>query len=146
MGSLVREVITELSAQPWGKNIIVTINELEPATGEPGLIRQVWHNLLSNAIKFSREKTPPRITIGSFKEKEEVIYYVCDQGIGFDMKYADTIFEVFTRLSPSQITEGTGVGLALVKRIILRHQGRIWVESEINEGTSFFFTLKGNYG
>jgi len=146
VGTLVKEVIAELSSQFFGKNILITVNELEPAIGDPGLIRQVWHNLLSNAIKFSKENTPPVITIGSFKKKEEVIYYIRDQGIGFDMKYADTIFDVFSRLSPSQTTEGTGVGLALVRRIILRHQGRVWVESGQDIGTTFFFTLKGNNG
>lgn len=146
MQSLVRSVITELTSQPGSKEITFVIKDLKPSQGDSGLIRQVWYNLITNAIKFSESSSPPHITIGSYEKNEDIIYYIKDKGIGFDMQYAEKIFEVFSRLHPSMDTEGTGVGLALVKRIILRHQGRIWVESGIGRGTTIYFTIQGKDG
>ncbi|PWR75653.1 PAS domain S-box protein [Methanospirillum stamsii] len=146
MSGLVKSVITELTSQPGMKDISVTIENLHPAKGDVGLIRQVWYNLISNSIKFTSEQQTPVITIGSYEKEKEIIYYIKDQGIGFDMQYADKVFEVFSRLDPTQDIEGTGVGLALVKRIILRHHGRIWVQSGEGRGTTFYFTLQGKDG
>ncbi len=146
MGGLVRGVITELTSQPESRNISVHIKDLHSPKGDPGLIRQVWYNLISNSIKFTPPDTVPDITIGSYEKEDEIIYYIEDHGIGFDMQYADKVFEVFSRLAPSPDAEGTGVGLALVKRIILRHHGRIWVKSGKGRGTTFYFTVQGRDG
>ncbi|NLV27504.1 MAG: PAS domain S-box protein [Methanomicrobiales archaeon] len=146
MDDLVRGVITELTSHPDSKDITIKIDKLHPSKGDPGLIKQVWHNLVSNSIKFTPNHITPSITIGSYEKEGEIIYYIKDQGIGFDMQYADKVFEVFSRLDPYQTVEGTGVGLALVKRIIIRHHGRIWVRSEEGRGTTFYFTIKGRDG
>jgi PAS domain S-box-containing protein len=146
MGGLVRGVITELTSQPETRNISVHIKDMRSSKGDPGLIRQVWYNLISNSIKFTLPDTVPDITIGSYEKESEIIYYIKDNGIGFDMQYADKVFEVFSRLAPSPNAEGTGVGLALVKRIILRHHGRIWVQSGKGRGTTFYFTVQGRDG
>ncbi len=146
MGGLVRGVITELTNQPENRNISVHIKDLHSSKGDPGLIRQVWYNLISNSIKFTPLDSVPDITIGSYEKEDEIIYYIEDHGIGFDMQYADKVFEVFSRLAPSPEAEGTGVGLALVKRIILRHYGRIWVRSGKGRGTTFYFTVQGRDG
>jgi light-regulated signal transduction histidine kinase (bacteriophytochrome) len=115
---------------------------MAPAVGDPTLIRQVLINLLSNAVKFTRDRKPAVIEAGSHSEGSELIYYVKDNGIGFDMKYYDKLFGVFERLHPQEDYEGTGVGLAIVRRIIHRHSGRIWAESTLNEGAAFYFTLR----
>ena len=146
MQSMVKGVITELTSQPGSKEVTFVMKDLNPSQGDTGLIRQVWYNLITNAIKFSENNSPPHITIGSYETNEDIIYYIQDKGIGFDMQYAEKIFEVFSRLHPSIDTEGTGVGLALVKRIILRHQGRIWVKSREGRGTTIFFTIQGKDG
>ncbi|HPP77678.1 PAS domain S-box protein [Methanospirillum sp.] len=146
MAGLVRGVITELTSQPESRQISVSIQDLPSSQGDPSLIRQVWYNLISNSIKFARPGTIPDITIGSYERENEIIYYIKDKGVGFDMQYADKVFEVFSRLAPSPEIEGTGVGLALVKRIILRHHGRIWVQSKAGRGTTFYFTMQGRNG
>ena len=105
------------------------------------MIRQVWVNLISNAIKYSRNKETPKIEIGYYTEGKENIYYVEDNGTGFDMKYSDKLFRVFQRLHSTAEFEGTGIGLALSKRIIDRHGGRIWAESRLGEGAMFKFSL-----
>lgn len=114
-----------------------------PAFGDPSLIRQVLVNLLSNAVKFTRDRKPAVIEMGSYIEGGACIYYVKDNGAGFDMRYHDKLFGVFERLHPEEEYEGTGVGLAIVQRVIHRHGGRIWAESTLNEGAAFYFTLSG---
>lgn len=114
-----------------------------PAFGDPSLIRQVLVNLLSNAVKFTRERRPAVIEMGSCIEGGDRIYYVKDNGVGFDMRYHDKLFGVFERLHHEEDYEGTGVGLAIVQRVIHRHGGRIWAESALNEGAAFYFTLSG---
>lgn len=146
MAGLVRGVITELTSQEGSKNISITITDLHPSEGDPALLRQVWYNLISNSIKFTPAGSTPDITIGSYEKEKNIIYYIKDKGIGFDMQCADKIFEVFSRLCQSPDIEGTGVGLALVKRIILRHHGRIWVQSRKGRGTTFYFTVQGTNG
>jgi light-regulated signal transduction histidine kinase (bacteriophytochrome) len=96
---------------------------------------------LSNAFKYTRKNTKPKIEIGSERNDHEVLYYVKDNGVGFDMAYSDKLFGVFQRLHRKQDFEGTGVGLALVKRIIDRHNGRVWAEAKVNEGAVFYFAL-----
>ena len=105
------------------------------------MVRQVFVNLLSNAIKFTGQREIARIEIGSQSDSEEDIYYVKDNGAGFDPKHAGKLFGVFQRLHGQEEFEGTGVGLALVQRIIHRHGGRIWAKSNVNQGATFYFTV-----
>lgn len=114
---------------------------MPPAMGDPTLIRQVLINLLSNAVKLTRDRQPAVIEAGGYTEGSERIYYVRGNGIDFDLQYYDKLFGVFERLHPQEDYEGTGVGLAIVRRIIHRHGGRVWAESTLNEGATFYFTL-----
>jgi PAS domain S-box-containing protein len=119
----------------------VTLLPLVAAHVDPNLMNQVFTNLISNAIKYSEGKDNPAIEIGSKEEQTETIYYVKDNGVGFDMKYYDKLFGVFQRLHGAEEFEGTGVGLALVKRIITRHGGKVWAEAELGKGATFYFSL-----
>jgi light-regulated signal transduction histidine kinase (bacteriophytochrome) len=101
----------------------------------------VWINLISNAIKFSKHKSKPSIEIGSYQKDNLVIYYVKDNGAGFDMQYYDKLFGVFQRLHSQEEFEGTGIGLAIVQKIVHRHNGTVWAESKLNEGACFYFSL-----
>jgi len=106
-------------------------------------LRQVWVNLLSNAVKYSRKAEQARIEIGALPEAHRSVYFVRDNGVGFDMKYADKLFGVFQRLHHADEFEGTGIGLAIVQRVVHRHGGRVWAEAKVNEGATFCFTLQG---
>jgi PAS domain S-box-containing protein len=119
----------------------VTVHTLLPACADKNLILQVFFNLISNALKYSKMKSNPEIEINSFYERDKVVYYVKDNGVGFDMKYSDKLFGVFERLHDATEFEGTGVGLALVKRIITRHGGSVWAEAETGKGAQFYFSL-----
>lgn len=138
---LVKEVIDELKGEMEGRNVQIILGTLPSCRGDPSLVRQVFFNLLSNALKFTRRRENAQIEIGSFQIDNHTVYTIRDNGIGFDMRYADKIFTVFQRLHSTQEYEGTGIGLAIVRRIIDRHGGRIGVESAVDEGTTFFFTL-----
>lgn len=120
----------------------VDIGELPDAYGDPTMLRQVFQNLVSNAFKFSSKSTEPRITIGAQRQQERIVYFVADNGVGFDMRHADKLFGVFQRLHSDRDFPGTGAGLAIVKRLVERHGGRVWVESKPNTGTTFRFTLR----
>ena len=101
----------------------------------------VWYNLISNAIKFTRDREVAKISIGYTNEPKENVFYITDNGAGFDMRYAHKLFGVFQRLHNKSEFEGTGIGLANVRRIISRHGGRTWAESQLNLGATFYFTL-----
>jgi PAS domain S-box-containing protein len=137
---LAREVVAELRYEHAGRNVNFSIMAMPPCQADPRLLRQVYLNLISNALKFTRSRDVGRIEIGAFTDNHQVVYFVRDNGVGFDMRYAGKIFGVFQRLHSSGEYEGTGVGLAIVQRIIELHEGRIWVESAMDKGTTFFFT------
>lgn len=118
----------------------IRINTLPPAEVDHTLIQQVWINLISNAVKYSGKKENPEVEIGAEKINDETVYYVKDNGTGFDMKYSDKLFGVFQRLHSPKEFEGTGVGLAIVHRIVSKHGGSIWADAKVNEGATFYFT------
>lgn len=135
---LVRGILNEIRVDP---GIRIILNDLAPSYADKALITQVWVNLLSNAIKYSSKKEKPVIEIGIVRSDKEVIYYIKDNGTGFDMNYAGKLFAVFQRLHKESEFQGTGIGLALVKRIVNKHHGRVWAEGKVNEGATFYFSL-----
>ena len=141
LGELARTVFDELKSYAPDRTLRFKIETLSSARGDLPMIHQVFTNLLSNAIKFTRPKESASIEIGSRVEHNHDVYYVKDNGVGFDMKYVDKLFRVFQRLQSVEEFEGTGVGLAIVRRIIHRHGGRVWAEGKVNEGATFYFTL-----
>ena len=141
MGRLAGEVFAEVTASIPEREIQVNIKPLPPARGDSGLIHQVFFNLISNAVKFTRHGDKAIIEVGSCEDKKENIYYVKDNGIGFDIQYADKLFGAFQRLHSEKEFEGTGIGLAIVQRVINRHSGQVWAEGKVNEGATFYFTL-----
>ena len=138
---LIKQVLSTLFADPNGKDVKFDIQELPPCQGDPVLLTQVWMNLISNAVKFSRKKSSPNIQIGFTRNDARLVYYVKDNGTGFDMRYYEKLFGVFQRLHRAEEYEGTGVGLAIVNRIIRRHGGEVWAESTLGEGATFYFSI-----
>ena len=142
-GKLVRGVLDDLNGQREGRRIDLRIADLPACQAEPALLKQVWVNLLSNALKYTGKREAAIVEIGCAMEKGRNVYFVRDNGAGFDMKYAHKLFGVFQRLHRAEDFEGTGVGLAIVQRVIHRHGGQIWAESAVNCGATFYFTLEG---
>jgi signal transduction histidine kinase len=138
---LIEQVLATLSSEHEERQIEMNIGDLPVCLGDASLLKQVWMNLLSNALKFTRDCKPARIEIGFEQQPGEIIYFVKDNGTGFDMRYVDKLFGVFQRLHRPEDYEGTGVGLAIVQRIIRRHGGRVWAESELGKGAAFYFSL-----
>jgi light-regulated signal transduction histidine kinase (bacteriophytochrome) len=138
----VRDVIAELDVEKQGRNIDLRVDPLSPCHGDPSLLKQVWTNLLSNALKYTRKKEKAVIEVGSQSHGGENLYFVRDNGTGFDMRYAHKLFGVFQRLHRNDEFEGTGVGLAIVQRVVHRHGGRVWAESIPDGGATFHFSLK----
>ncbi|MGB8353967.1 MAG: CHASE3 domain-containing protein [Chthoniobacteraceae bacterium] len=143
MNSLAQEVIQELRTDQNGRSVVWKCQPLPAVHGDPALLRQVLINLFSNAVKYSRPRDPAVIQVGCNDGAlaGETVFFVKDNGVGFDMAYADKLFGVFQRLHRADEFEGTGIGLANVRRIILRHGGRTWAESKPDAGATFFFTL-----
>jgi len=140
MNRLVKSVMDEqLSLN--GNIATVKMEKLEPAQCDSSLLRQVWINLISNALKYSGKQEKPEIQISSLRKENRVVYSIKDNGVGFDMKYAEKLFGVFQRLHRITEFEGTGIGLALVHRILVRHRGKIWADSEPGKGATFYFSL-----
>lgn len=141
MTELARAVADELASSVPERHLQVEMQPLPPALGDRGMMRQVWVNLLANAIKFTRGKDPAVIEVGHLVRDNWNVYYVKDNGVGFDMQYSNKLFGVFQRLHAADEFEGTGVGLAIVQQIIQRHGGRVWAEGRVHEGATIYFRL-----
>jgi len=142
MSALVRSVLDEMRRES-GTLPELDVQALPSSHGDSSLLRQVWINLISNAVKFSAKVEHPRIEIGGYPEGAARVYYVKDNGAGFDMKYYDKLFGVFQRLHRSDEYPGTGVGLAIVQRVVSKHGGKVWAQGAVKQGATFFFTLPG---
>lgn len=142
MGQLAQQCLEDLASQRAGREVTVEIGALPACAGDPGLLKQVWSNLLSNALKYTAMRAQARIEVGAQAEPGRApVYFVRDNGSGFDMAYAQKLFGVFQRLHREEEFEGTGVGLAIVQRIVHRHGGRVWAEAAPDRGACFFFTV-----
>ncbi len=144
ISSLAKNVYGEFDQDTQGRNIDFTVEDLPKTKADRALITQVLTNLIGNSIKFTREKENAKINIGFKSDNEDNIYYVKDNGAGFDMKYYDKLFGLFQRLHSQEEFEGTGVGLSIVQRIISRHGGRVWGESEVGNGATIYFSIPKN--
>jgi PAS domain S-box-containing protein len=143
MADLVRTIAEDVRRTAGDRPLEIAVGPLPPARGDRDMLRQVITNLLDNASKFTRRRTPGRIDVGHRSEGQETVYFVKDNGAGFDPRYGGKLFGVFQRLHKAEEFEGTGVGLAIVQRIVLRHGGRVWAEGQLDQGATFFFTLRG---
>jgi signal transduction histidine kinase len=141
LNPLISDVVSSVLEQNPDHKVSVIIYDLPPCYGDKAMIQQVFMNLISNAVKFSRKRSDPQLEIGTVQDQTGTVYYVKDNGIGFDMALSNQIFKPFIRLVRTDQFEGSGVGLATVHRIIRRHGGKIWVTSTPGEGTTFSFTF-----
>lgn len=141
MEQIARAAFDELKPVVSGRDIRFTVHALPEASGDPLLIRQVFSNLLRNALKFTQHREVSQIEIGGRAEDFEMVYFVGDNGAGFDMKFSDKLFRAFQRLHPQEEFKGTGIGLSIVQRIISRHNGRVWAEGSPDKGATFYFSL-----
>lgn len=141
MSALIREVWQEIVTINPGRALTLKLEELPPCFADRALLKQVISNILGNAAKFTSSRDEAVIEVGFQKQKNEIVYYIRDNGVGFDMNYYDKLFIIFKTLHDRKEYGGTGVGLALAQRIINRHGGRIWAESKINQGSTFYFTI-----
>jgi two-component system sensor histidine kinase/response regulator len=144
MDGVLESVVQELKATEEGLKVSWKIHQVPPCCGDYRLLRQVWINLLTNAVKYSARKASPQVEVGAEEKGSQVVYFVKDNGAGFDMKYADQLFGVFQRLHKPTEFEGTGVGLAIVQRIIFRHKGKVWAEGAVDKGACFYFSIPLN--
>ena len=140
---LVRQCVDELRAEQQGRRVQIAIGDLPACQADPALLKHVWMNLMSNALKYTRKQEVAVIEVGSREQAGACVYFVKDNGVGIDMQYADKLFGVFQRLHRPEDYEGTGVGLAIVQRVIHRHGGRVWAEAAVNKGATFYFTFEG---
>jgi light-regulated signal transduction histidine kinase (bacteriophytochrome) len=142
MDDMVRQIVVDLKPELNGREVEFEIDALGEAKGDPILVKQVLVNLIANAVKFTRDRQPGHIEIGTRRDPEgNKMFFVKDNGAGFDMRYASKLFGVFQRLHHADEYEGTGVGLAIVRRLVERHGGKVWADSRPGEGATFFFTL-----
>ena len=143
LDALVEETIQAMALDTGQRNIAWTVQSLPVVRGDPAMLKQVFANLLGNAVKYTRPRDPAQIEIGCMGEEDgRLILFVRDNGVGFEMKYADKLFGVFQRMHRADQFEGTGIGLANVRRIIARHGGRTWAEATLDRGATFYFTLR----
>ena len=141
MQRMAADVYNDIATQDDKARIDFRVSQLGHAYGDASMIKQIWINLISNAIKYTSKIPAPLIEVGCNTSQSETVYFIKDNGAGFDMEYYDKLFGVFKRLHSEKQFEGNGVGLAIVKRIVERHKGRVWAESEIGKGATFFFAL-----
>ncbi len=144
MAALIETARRDLASEMAGRKIVWSIGPMPGIIGDPATLRQVVLNLVSNALKYSRPRVETRIEIGAAESALETIFYVRDNGVGFNPQYVGKLFNVFQRLHSAAEFEGTGIGLAIVQRIIARHGGRTWAEGRMDEGASFYFTIPKN--
>jgi light-regulated signal transduction histidine kinase (bacteriophytochrome) len=140
---LVGEVVADLRQESEGRKLDWHIAPLPAVECDPGLMKQVFANLLSNAVKYTRPRPVAVIEVGCRKANGGCVIFVRDNGVGFNMKYADKLFGVFQRFHRAEEFEGTGVGLATVDRIVRKHGGHVWAESSVDQGATFYFTVAG---
>jgi light-regulated signal transduction histidine kinase (bacteriophytochrome) len=142
LDQLVKGVLDDLRHDTQGRNIAWTIGPLPAVQGDPAMLRQVFMNLVDNAVKYTRHREQAKIEIGSSNGASgETVVFVRDNGVGFDMQYVDKLFGVFQRLHSANEFEGTGIGLANVRRIVQRHGGRTWAEGKVDGGATIYFSL-----
>lgn len=142
MGDIIRDIWKDLNIINQDRNINLLVNEMPPGRGDRTLIKQVYFNLLSNAVKFTKCRDTAHIEAGGYDSKNEHVYHIMDNGVGFDMAYHDKLFGMFQRLQNSSDSDGTGAGLATVQLIVHRHGGRVWAEGKPDKGACFYFTLR----
>ena len=141
LSAMVAEVAAELQQSEPQRRVEITVPPGLEVTADPKLLHAVVNNLLGNAWKFTTNRAAARISVGTLRQGDEAIYFIRDNGAGFDMRYVDKLFGAFQRLHSSEEFAGTGIGLATVKRVITLHGGRIWAEGTVGEGATFYFTL-----
>jgi light-regulated signal transduction histidine kinase (bacteriophytochrome) len=141
MHRIASEVMNEMISLEQNRKIEYKIDQLMPCLGDNAMLHHVWTNLISNALKYTRKRELTKVEIGSSLENENILYFIHDNGSGFDMRYYDKLFGVFQRLHSVNEFEGTGVGLAFVKRIVNRHGGKVWAEGKPGEGAVFYFSI-----
>jgi len=146
MDTLIRDAWKELEVINPDRNMRLTVKNIPAGYGDRALIKQVCINLFSNAVKFTKYRDAAHIEAGGSIDGDENVYFVRDNGFGFDMEYYDKLFGVFQRLHSADDFEGTGVGLTIVQRIVHRHGGRVWVEGKVDEGACFYFALSKQEG
>ena len=141
-GAIVAQVVRDARARAGERSVSVCVGETPTVWGDPSLLKQVFVNLIDNAFKYTRMRAEAVVEIGSRESGGERVFFVRDNGAGFDMLYGEKLFGVFQRLHRAEDFEGTGVGLAIVQRIIQRHGGRIWAEAAVDRGATFYFTTE----
>jgi signal transduction histidine kinase len=141
VSALVQGILRDLRKEQNARQIDISVGPLPGCRGDPSLLTQIFVNLLSNALKFTRHRAVARIEIGCQEQGPEQVYFVRDNGAGFDMQYAEKLFGVFQRFHRADEFEGTGIGLSIVQRIVHRHGGRIWAEAHLEQGATFYFTI-----
>jgi light-regulated signal transduction histidine kinase (bacteriophytochrome) len=143
---MVAEVVSDLGSEQAARDVQWTIEPLPHVDADPAMLRVVWRNLLDNALKYTRSRATARVQVGSSRREGQTAFFVRDNGVGFDMRFAGRLFGVFQRLQPVQEFAGSGIGLATVRRIVARHAGRTGGEGEVDRGATFWFSLPDPIG